>query len=56
MAKQGLVNARRKEKQRYTTKGTAFRTLGELIGYNLKVTFWSHVSPEAGVTSAAGTA
>ena len=23
---------------------------------NLKVTFWSHVSPEAGVTSAAGTA
>ena len=22
----------------------------------LKVTFWSHVSPEAGVTSAAGTA
>ena len=33
MAKQGLVNARRKEKKRYTTKGTAFRTLGELISY-----------------------
>ena len=26
------------------------------IDSNLKVTFWSHVSPEAGVTSAAGTA
>lgn len=24
--------------------------------YNLKVTFWSHVSHEVGVTSAAGTA
>lgn len=33
VAKQGLVNARRKEKQRYTTKGTAFRTLGELIDW-----------------------
>ena len=33
VAKQGLVNARRKEKKRYTTKGTAFRTLGKLIGY-----------------------
>ncbi len=40
VAKQGLVNARRKEKQRYTTKGTAFRTLGELIGY--KAASWEY--------------
>lgn len=35
-----MVNARRKEKQRYTTKGTAFRTLDELIGY--KAASWEY--------------